>query len=313
VIYRANISLRVACLGIAAASLLLVLITGCATTKAFGKSPEQQRADRQDQLRGTLATYCHAPRLPNGRVDVERLVRELVDVHANTYSFCIHTGSNDWDDLQLFLPLARKQGIKVWGSVVPPSESPPHLKLYAEPFKLDYDRWAVEFAKLSLRETNLVAWSIDDFTHNLKVYTPEHVNQMLTAARQVNPKLAFVPCCYYKSITPQFVTNYCSLLDGMLFPYRDESHGANLKNPDNVEFEVNKIKEMAGLSYPIIVDIYATAHSRLGATTPEYVDRAITLGHYSAEGVMVYCHQDPKLNPEKYVVVKRSFTRWAKE
>jgi hypothetical protein len=313
VVYRANISLRIACLGIAAASLLLVLITGCATTKTSGKSLEQQRADRQDQLRGTLATYCRAPRLPNGRVDVERLVKELGDVHANTYSFCIHTSSNDWDDLQLFLPLARKQGIKVWGSVVPPSESPPRIKMYAEPFKLDYDRWAVEFAKLSLRETNLVAWSIDDFTHNLNVYTPEHVNQMLSAARKVNPRLAFVPCCYYKAITPQFVTNYCALLDGMLFPYRDESHGANLKNPDNVEFEVNKIKEMAGLSYPIIVDIYATAHSRLGPTTPEYVDKAMTLGHRSAEGVMVYCHQDPKLNPEKYVVVKRSFTRWAGE
>ncbi|EEF59187.1 hypothetical protein [Pedosphaera parvula] len=312
-IHRANTSSRFALFSNLAASLLLIFASGCATCKFFSKSPEQERADRQDQLRGTLATYCSAPHLPDGRVDVEKLVKELVDVHANTYSFCIHTSSNDWDDLQLFLPLARKQGIKVWGSIVPPSESPPRAKLYAEPFKLDYDRWAIEFAKLSLRETNLVAWSIDDFTHNLKVYTPVQVNQMLTAARKVNPKLAFVPCCYYKAITPQFVTNYCPLLDGLLFPYRDESHGANLKNPDNVEFEVNKIKEMTGYSYPVIFDVYATKHSSLGSTTPDYVETAMTLGHRSADGVMVYCHQDPQLNREKHGVVKRLFTGWAGE
>jgi len=51
--------------------------------------------------------------------------------------------------------------------------------MYAEPFRLDYDKWAIEFAKLSVQEPNLVAWSIDDFTHNLKVYTPAYVKQMM--------------------------------------------------------------------------------------------------------------------------------------
>src|SRR3954471_19211424 len=101
---------------------------------AFGSLPvqaaDQARAVRAQPLRGTFGTYCRAPHLANGRVDVERLVNELVDVHANTYSFCIHTAATDWDDFQLFLPLARKHGIRVWGSVVPPSESPPRAKLY---------------------------------------------------------------------------------------------------------------------------------------------------------------------------------------
>ncbi|PYJ08639.1 MAG: hypothetical protein DME25_00955 [Verrucomicrobia bacterium] len=120
-------------------------------------------------------------------------------------------------------------------AVVPPSESPPHSKLYAEPFRLDYVRWAVEFARLSLRETNLVAWSIDDFTHNLKFYTPAYLKQMLDASRQINPRLAFVPCCYYPAITERFATNYSPLMDGILFPYRHESAGASLKDPSLVE------------------------------------------------------------------------------
>src|ERR1035438_4214063 len=83
--------------------------------------------------------------------------------------------------------------------------------MFAEPFRLDYERWAVEFAKLSLQETNLVAWSIDDFTHNLaKTYTPAYVKSMLDGAHQINPKLAFVPCCYFPTIKAAFATNYCS-------------------------------------------------------------------------------------------------------
>src|SRR5262249_22551243 len=100
--------------------------------------------ERAQMLFATRATYCSAPRKPDGRVDTERLVSELVEVGANTYSFCIHAYATDWDDLQLILPRARERGIRVWGSIVPPSESPPRVKAYAEPFRLDYQRWAVE-------------------------------------------------------------------------------------------------------------------------------------------------------------------------
>ncbi len=267
---------------------------------------------RAQALRGTMGTYCRPPRLENGRVDALLLVEQLVDLHANTYSFCIHTGTNDWEDLQLFLPLARQHGIRVWGSIVPPSESPPRTHAYAEPFRLDYDRWAVEFAKLSLRETNLVAWSIDDFTYNLKTaYTPPHLKKMLDAARAINPRLAFVPCCYYKPITAEFVKNYQPLLDGILFPYRHDSGGGNLTDASAVEAEVNNIKKLTGPDFPILIDVYATAHSRLGKSTPEYVREVMTFGKNCADGVLIYCHQDPKLDPEKYQVIKKLFGEWS--
>jgi len=285
-----------------------LVLASCATTRQ-----EAARAQRGRALIGTRATYCSVPRLPNGRADVDRLVSELVEIHANTYSFCIHSAATDWDDLKLFLPKARAAGIRVWASIVPPSESPPRSKLHAEPFLLDYERWAIEFARLSRHEPNLVAWSIDDFTHNLKFYAPEKLKHMLDGARRINPKLAFVPCCYYRSITPSFATHYVPLLDGMLFPFRDESGGANLTNATSVQAEVKRIKEIVGPNFPLIVDIYASAHSKLGATTPFYVEQAMTSAQHCAEGVMVYRHQDPKANSEKFQIVKRLFSSWADE
>jgi hypothetical protein len=271
---------------------------------------DASRTERAKVLMGTRATYCSAPRKADGRVDVDKLVNELVEIGANTYSFCIHAQATDWDDLKLILPRAREKGIRVWASIVPPSESPPRTKAYAEPFRLDYNRWAVEFANLSLHDTNLVAWSIDDFTHNLKLYTPAYVANMLEAQRKINPRLAFVPCCYFPAITPQFVTNYCSLLDGILFPYRHESVGANLTDTSLVEPELDKIKEAVGPWVPVILDIYASAHSKLGATTAEYVQQAMISGRRAANGVMIYRHQDPKANSEKFDIVKRLFNEW---
>ena len=288
--------------------LLAQLVAGC----AISRSGPNAAAVRAQVLMGTRATYCRAPRKADNRVDVDKLIAELIELRANTYSFCIHSFATDWDDLKLILPAANAKGIRVWGSVVPPSESPPRLKNYAEPFRLDYLLWAKEFAKLSLQQTNLVAWSIDDFTHNLKqTYTPAYVQQMLDGARAINPQLAFVPCCYFPTINASFATNYVPLLDGILFPYRHESGGANLKDASLVELEIKKLKAICGEKFPIVLDIYATAHSRLGATTPEYVDEAMQAGHRAADGVMIYCHQDPKTNADKFEIIQRNFRVWA--
>ena len=303
-------SFRCAKFFLSAFILHFACISAFAQDKPVGA--DNDRALRSQPLHGMFGTYCRPPRLSNGRVDLQKLVNELIDIHANTYAFCIHGNTNDWEDLQLLLPLARKAGIRVWGSVVPPSESPPRSHAYAEPFRLDYERWAVEFARLSLRETNLVAWSIDDFTHNLKIYTPEKVKKMLEAARQVNPRLAFVPCCYYTAITPDFVKNYEPLLDGFLFPYRQESGGANLKDADLVVPELRKLKEMTGPNFPVILDIYATRHSKLGDSTPEYVEQVMVAGKPVADGVMIYCHQDPKSNEAKYQIIKKVFAEWTR-
>ncbi|HOB74759.1 MAG TPA: hypothetical protein PKG54_09550 [Phycisphaerae bacterium] len=274
------------------------------------ESPSSQPAvdaQRARVLRGTLGTYAGEPRSADKRVDPHRLITELKDLKANTYNWLIWHQPTDWEDLQKFLPLAREAGIRVWVTLVPPSESPPRTRAYSEPFRLDYQKWAVEIARLSLREPNLVAWSIDDFLHNTDVFSPKKLRPIITAAREINPKLAFVPCCYYAQVKRGLAKGYGDLLDGVLFPYRNESVKADLKDPGQVEKEVNDLRKMLGANLPIIVDVYATAHSRLGASTPEYVNEVIRAARASADGVMIYCHQDPKTNREKYEAIKTQF------
>ena len=129
----------------------------------------------------------------------------------------------------------------------------------------------MELAKLSVREPNLVAWSIDDFNQNLSFFTPQRMDKILGATRAIGPRLAFVPCLYFPGVTARFVHGYRGRFDGILFPYRHESAGANLHDASLVEAEVKKIKDLVGPSVPVIVDVYASGHSTLGSSTPEYV------------------------------------------
>jgi hypothetical protein len=258
-------------------------------------------------IRGALGTYGNPPRLESGEVNMYRLISELKDIHADTYHWLI-LKPNDWDELKQFLPLARKAHLKVWVTLLPPSESKPIAKASSEPFCMDYERWASELATLSLSESNLVVWSIDDFVHNLKFYTPDYVTKLVAIARDINPKLAFIPCCYYTQITPVFVTNYGHLLDGILFPYRAESTGRNLQDATKVETEIATLRTLfSNPNFPIFLDIYATTHSKLGASTPEYVKDVLIAARKSADGVLIYCHQDPVKSPAKYRIIKKGF------
>ncbi len=288
----------------------LLMMTAC-----FADEPAQKRegedVDRGQVLRGSYGTYDGEPRDQQGRVDIERLLAELSEIRANTYNWLIWHAETDWEDLKRFLPLARKKGILVWVTLVPPSESPPHTKRFSEPFRLDFERWGEEIAKLSVLEPNLVAWSIDDFTHNLKVLDPKRMRGIHGKARSINPKLAFVPCSYYPRITEQFIRDYRGLVDGILFPYRSESTEANLKDSSRVAEEIERIRDIAGPSLPVIIDVYATAHGRLGKTTPAYVWEVMVAGQQHADGVHVYCHQDKGRAPEKYRIIKDLFNKWA--
>ena len=188
-------------------------------------------------------------------------------------------------------------------------------KHYSEPFRLDYEKWAGELAALSQREPALVAWSIDDFAHNLKTYTPERMRTIIAAQRKANPRFAFVPCVYYRQATPAFVRSYREYLDGILFPYRSESTTPGFKDASSVIPEVKTLKERFGQQFPIIVDIYATRHSKLGPSTAEYVGQVMKAAFRVADGVHIYRHQD-KRNPaerEKYDLIAREMERLASQ
>ncbi|RPD39123.1 hypothetical protein EG028_21155 [Chitinophaga barathri] len=284
----------------------LLWLTSCSGSKVH---KQDAAAGKTQLLKDTYGTYGAPPRLANGHVNMDQLLAELKELNVTVYHWLIWQSENDWDDLKTFLPLARKQHIKVWVTVVPPTESKPIARWSSEPYQMDYKRWAEEFARLSLKETNLVAWSVDDFAHNLKKFTPSYTDSCLQAARGINPRLSFVPCVYYRQITPQFAAAYGSLLDGLLFPYRAESAGSNLKDPSMVESEVASIRKLFKPGMPVFVDIYATAHSRLGASSPEYVKQVLEFSKIYADGVLIYCHQDPVKSAAKYNIIKEGFNQ----
>jgi len=293
-----------------ALAVLLLSLAGCVSPSG---NQGGQRAGVMEPFRHTFGTYDAEPRTPDGRVDVDRLVRELVAIKAPTYNFLVWRATNDWADLKLFLPKARAQNIKVWVTLCPPSECPPHTANYSEPFRLDYLRWAREIAKLSLKEPNLVAWSLDDFSYSSDTFTLDYVTRMVSTARRINPRLAFIPCLYYGHVTVKLGQEYRSLVDGILFPYRHEAGKRNLSQWDTLEAEIARIKERFGGQIPVFVDVYATKHSQLNNSSPEYVEQVMKIAREHADGVLIYCHQYEDTSPEKYHVIKRLFLQWDAE
>jgi hypothetical protein len=167
-----------------------------------------------------LADYDAELRQADARVDTVRLVERLKEVGATTYYWLIAHAATDWDDLKLFLPEAAKAHIEVWAYLVPPSESAPkYSSLYPEPFRLDYQHWAEEIARLSLQHTNLTAWVIDDFYENHALYTSVYVREMQQRAKRVNPQLKFLPLMYYWEINRKFADDYGSVIDGVVAAY----------------------------------------------------------------------------------------------
>lgn len=267
---------------------------------------------RMNVLRGTKGTFNSVPRLENGRADLETLLYELKDLNVNTYFWLIWHSYYDWDDLKLFLPIAKENNIKVWVGVVPPSESKPIFDMNSEPFGMDYLRWAKEIATLSVQYDNLVAWSIDDFYGvNLETFTLEYMENMILESHFINPKLAFLPCIYYnRAKVPNFASNYDQFFDGILFAYKAESSGEhNLVDTHYFPSEIAELRTLFRENIPFVVDIYSRRHSRAGNSSPAYVRDMIELGKIHADGIMIYTHPDKSrvTEPEKYEVIKRGF------
>lgn len=167
--------------------------------------------------------FAAEPRVA-GHVDVQALVQSLKASHANTYFWLIWHGEHDWTDLQYFLPLAREAGIQVWVYLVPPSETPAGggvFKLYSEPYRLDYVRWAQEIATLSLAHDNLMGYVIDDFWENTIPgrFTPEYAAQVASAGKSVNPKLRFFPLIYFHELEDPRLVDLEKYADGMVVAY----------------------------------------------------------------------------------------------
>ncbi len=101
--------------------LVVIIVLTCSVPLICA---DQARDARREAIRGCFATYDNAPRTSDGRVDIQRLIEQLRELHCNTYDFLIRRGKMDWPDLKRFLPRAQEAGINVWVTICPPSEPP---------------------------------------------------------------------------------------------------------------------------------------------------------------------------------------------
>ncbi|MDN4593411.1 hypothetical protein [Polycladomyces subterraneus] len=225
-------------------------------------------------------------------VDTPGMIQALRELNVNTYLYLIWHEKTDWDDLHKeFLPAAKQAGIDVWVYLVPPSES---TTKRSEPYGTDYIAWADAIGRLSCQYDNLKAWAIDDFSHNLDFYTPEYVQQMQNAARAQNPYLQFLPQMYFPNITPQFVDQYASCIDGIIMAYRDDPY-RNTQRTDTLEDQLDHLSRLLKpYQLPYVLMVYA---SKLSATpanpTPYYVEKVVRTGLYMmaqdrVQGVVTY-------------------------
>ena len=206
-------------------------------------------------------------------IDTPRMIARLKALHANTCNYLIWNSPTDFDDLQKeFLPAAQQAGIKVWTYLAPPAETHPKGK-GSDPYRTNYIQWAKALASLSLRYPNLQAWVMDDFTWNLKTFTPQYVAEIQQAAHAINPQFRFFPVLHFTAVSEKWVGDYGSLIDGVMCPYLDLPYN-NTQRASSLEAQIQAVR--ARFQKPLYVLFYAGRHLTSPLEpTPEYVTNVL--------------------------------------
>jgi hypothetical protein len=265
----------------------------------------QRAAMLRPVLQGTLGDYDAEPRTKEGRVDLPRLFQQIEAAHMNMYDFLIWHAKTDWDDFKLFLPEAKRRGLKVWVTLVPPSEPPP-----SAPFGLDYLRWADEIGQLSKTYDNLVALVIDDFwsSDNHALFTPAYAAQIAAMLRRHNPKLAFLPTIYWNTIgDAEWIRDYRHAIDGIVFPYAD------LESTKQLPTQLAACRKWLGPDKFLLINVYASGSSGTrepGPRTPEYMRSILTLSRQQCDGIRIYCLPKRDFNDHRFKITAELYGKW---
>ena len=154
-------------------------------------------------------------------VDTPAMIARLKELHANNVNYLVWNAPSDFDDLRNeFLPAAQKAGLTVWAYLAPPAETYAKGK-GSDPYRTDYVKWAQALAELSKQYPALQAWAMDDFTWNMKKFTPEYVAEIQQVAHAINPDLRFIPVLHFTAVNDKWVADYGPLIDGVMSPYID--------------------------------------------------------------------------------------------
>ncbi|MET8249246.1 hypothetical protein ABZV31_35675 [Streptomyces sp. NPDC005202] len=265
--------------------LLALLTTAFTTMPAAAGPPSAPRSDRM------LASYGGEIREADPRadgyrhVDTPATLRALSHLHNDTFIYLIWDAPSDWDDLRTeFLPAAQRQGLDVWVYLVPPTECSPSR--CSHPFTTDYLTWAKEIATLSTRYPALKGYAIDDFNHNLGLFTPDYVQRMQQTSKSVNPSLRFMPQVYNGTITRQFTDAYAPVIDGLIMAYRDDPY-RNTQRTDSLRAQLDAASaQLAPHGKQLYLMNYTSALSGTPMPpTPQYVRETTQVGaEYTAAG-----------------------------
>jgi len=245
----------------------------------------------------------------------ERLRPFLQAVKARGFSvWDQHAAGYIWDEeqfasLERSLQAAADVGLKVWATLVPPSEKA-ELRRMPEPERRAYFVACVErFARLAVKYPNFVAFTCDDFSNDLGFFTPEVLGEMARRWRAICPRLAFVPLVYWPGVTKELFATRGEFIDGIVFHYRAESYppaiipGYDPKSfemyGDVMRYELKRARQIAG-DHVLICGIYIWYYKRgWGVLTPdeknptvEHIVRdsvqKLDISHEYADGIRVY-------------------------
>ncbi len=277
------------------------------------------RVARKLAIAGIMADYDLEPRLSgvenvtlgpgaDARVDVDALVHSCEALGINCYHFLIWHRDTDWLDFQAFVvaaensPILASRNFTVWIYLVPPSES--RVK-ESEPFGQDYIAWMGNVSLFSEIHHSVTAVCIDDFyssSENRDLFTSEYMDSMRAAADEHDESLAIVSCLYWDSVDPARPANtwaqataIAPCIDGILYPYMDESTGdKNHVETASLCDEIARVREIYP-EIPVILDIYASKHSGC-AEKPNstYIAALLDGSRACCDGVALYC--GPKIN-----------------
>jgi hypothetical protein len=233
----------------AAVGLASLAVTATATPAVASPPPPAtvQPLVQPDATGGVLHGDYAGAILSGNDINVTATINALVGAHVTTYAYLIcgtNNPQNMWADLPGFLSAPATNGISVWVYLCPPTEAhdsggSPDMP----PFNWDYVTWATQIAQLSLTHPNLTAYAMDDFASNGSTFTRAYVAQMVNAGRAVNPAIRFLPVLYWQNIYnyTNMIGPYRYYIDGVIFPYRDASHGGDTTNYTNAPAEIEQV------------------------------------------------------------------------
>ncbi|MFH0957037.1 MAG: hypothetical protein V1813_04215 [Candidatus Aenigmatarchaeota archaeon] len=247
----------------------------------------------------TKGVYGAPPRTQNGSLDMDRLFLKVSASGADTYNFLLTDTPRDLSELERLLPEAQRRGIKIWATILPPSELSPEMRMDMR--YVDYVGTAKKIAGLSVRYENLEAWSIDNVAVDSGFFTASYLSAITSGAKEANPELLFIPVVYYANVASSGFSERASFFDGVQFYYTHFPAGES----DESAVLLPMLQELReSFDGKVVLGIYASPWSKDYPTSPSYVEQLLKLAKQHTDGAMIYTMDQ---EGEKLAVVKGQF------